>query len=159
MYLTVYFVIFPDLKCNITKIAPSDLLLIPKGESSTLSCTAPCTNGSGIHIMYFIRPGNGQDKENLRILDDPAIRQYLSIVNFTSTNESCRYSVDISWTEDKVIRRELDSLYCVFIYDGTYSESCRTVIVPVKFTDTMPGMTFCSVWRMYKAAEPVIGLW
>ena len=141
----MYFIVFPDstAECkNLTKITPSDVLQIFEGESGTLSCTAPCNNGSGIDNVYFIRPDNGQHKENLSILDDPTLRQYLSEVNITSTTETCSYSLEIFWTEDKFIREEVDSLFCVFVYDST-PDPCGTSIILVSFTDLDTGM--CSI--------------
>lgn len=114
------------------------MLLVRKGESSTLSCTTPCMNGSGTPKEYFYRPGDDQGKKDLYILKDSTLEPILSRVNFTSTGESCSYSLEISWTQDKAIRMELDSVYCLFLYysDNIYLEPCRTAVIPVIFTDT-----------------------
>lgn len=121
------------------------MLLVLKGQSNTLSCTAPCINGSGVKNVYFVRPHDDQDQENLNILNDPAIKPLLSEVNSTSNGETCSYSLEISWTQDKAIRMELDSLYCVLIYDSMYVKRCRTAVIPIRFTDT--GNYKCSVMQ------------
>ncbi len=112
---------YPDSHCdNRTKITPSDVLHVPKGESTTVSCSSPCIlNGSRITNVFFISPSDG--------------RPIVGRVNFTESDEVCIYSMEI---KDSGTRTKLDSLYCDFTYSSIYLESCKTAVILVKSSDT-----------------------
>ena len=111
------------------QIFPSGMLTITDSESGTLSCTAPCQNCNGHDIKHF--HFNDQNGFGVRY-DDNSI---LSISDAPmQTDTDCTYLLNISWTMDDQIRRELDSIQCTFLYHD-FSSNCITGRVNIKFRD------------------------
>ena len=82
--------------------------------------------------------GDGQGRKDINILKDSTTQPILSQVNSSSSNlidEVCTYSLEIPWTDDSGIRKEMDDLYCLFAYSSNL-EPCRTDAIQVTFSGT-----------------------
>ena len=106
------------------EIFPNNELLIDPGGSSALSCTAPCAiYGSDVENFVFnlFSVEDGVEEE----INGTLKRRVLSPYAFERTASNCTYTVNFSYPEDEAIRKRLDSVQCVFIYQ--YTGSNRTI--------------------------------
>ena len=124
-------------QCDSTRtIAPSHQLLIREDMAGTLNCSAPC---AGFNTLFFRRPDNGLNRTNDAITSDNSIfGSVVGRVRTVTVSENCTRPisslVNISWTANETIRRELDAAICVFVYStGSGSEICITDVVPIVF--------------------------
>ena len=84
--------------------------------------------------MFFILPSNGS-QDDIDILDSGIFSSVVSSsVKFTSSrdNRTCSHSIDVSWSDNANIRKELDSVLCVFVFKGGIS--CKTENVSLVFS-------------------------
>ena len=49
------------------------------------------------------------------------------------TKDSCSFSIDFYWTQDELIRSELASLECLFLFKDGASPACTTGTISITF--------------------------
>ena len=114
-----------DLPCSAPPtISPANGLFITEGETNTLSCTAPHQDYE-IENVYYVTSSDESDVH----IDAISIIGKTRFVNSTANST---YLLNLLWTKDLVLRRKLDSIYCVVVYrDG--SMICKSSSINITF--------------------------
>ena len=123
---------YADVWANTSvEISPDGELLIDRGSSSTLSCTAPCLiHGDGIEVLLlnYLTADNEEVRSNAL----KSIFSEIEPVIITGTN--CTYAVNVSYSLDEEIRRTLSAVRCTFVYSGSKTTIHRSHSVRIIFT-------------------------
>lgn len=113
------------------QISPSYTTLnINPGHSETIICTIPPTPGAWSTVNFVNQFGR-------HVTDLGNVNFYL--IDSSSSVTETSYHVNISWTFNKDIREQLKVIQCVANFQCR-TQSCKTSIVSINFTDIEQGM-------------------
>ena len=110
--------------CDSSLTITPPVLAISEGEPRRLTCSTSTSTCEDVINVYIFNPNTEVSITQSNLFDD--------IVHFTSNHTSCLYSLDISWTNNEKLRRNLSSIQCVFSYSTT-TNPCTTDVVTVSF--------------------------
>ena len=109
------------------------MLIIPEGSSGLLTCTA-VSRPTNIEAVDFIQSQSRTDI--LRHIHQ--VGNYSIWLDFVQEEYHSSFNLNITWTSDPLIRRELDMIQCEVIYA---TSSVRiTARVMIIFQDQNAGM-------------------
>ena len=109
------------------------VLIIPEGSSGLLTCTA-VSRPNNIEAVDFIQSRSRTDI--LRHIHQ--VGNYSIWLDFVQEEYHSSFYLNITWTSDPLIRRELDMIQCVVIY--ATSSVCITARVMIIFQDQNAGI-------------------
>ena len=115
-------------------------IYVKEGQSEQIVCSIPDISGSTVEFVNQY----GHGIVHTRGLKD--VSNYVSFSRLSPTTDNVtRYQLNITWTDDVLVREQLKLLQCIANFQGR-TNPCRTSVVFVDFEEdaSKPGM-FCNM--------------